>query len=347
MSARDITRHNLLVRVARLYYLCHLNHREIAAREGLSRIKVTRLLQEAEREAIIEFRISDPMIGTLELEERIQKTFGLHRAVIAPTPRADDDLYDVLGRFAADFLSRVLREDFVIGISWGRTLNGMLPYLERPGFRRLHVVSLSGGLAANRRQPNPYDIASSVAERLGASAHYPLIPAIVEAPATRRLLMREQRMKPILKLWQSLDIVLVSVGVIGPETGLYYSFPDPKAEAARVRALGAVGDILARPFDIKGRPVDAGFNDRMVAVDPADLRRAATVVGIAGGQQKIQPVLGALRTGQLTTLITDERTAERVLALAEKSGEDMAEARIVRKLKASSSQRHISRRSRA
>jgi DNA-binding transcriptional regulator LsrR (DeoR family) len=154
-------------------------------------------------------------------------------------------------------------------------------------------------------------------------------------------------MKPILKLWQSLDIVLVSVGVIGPETGLYYSFPDPKAEAARVRALGAVGDILARPFDIKGRPVDAGFNDRMVAVDPADLRRAATVVGIAGGQQKIQPVLGALRTGQLTTLITDERTAERVLALAEKSGEDMAEARIVRKLKASSSQRHISRKSRA
>jgi DNA-binding transcriptional regulator LsrR (DeoR family) len=330
MSTRDITRHNLLVRVARLYYLGHLNHREIAAREGLSRIKVTRLLQEAEKDAIIEFRISDPMVGTLELEERIQKSFGLRRAIITPTPRKDDDLYDVLGRFAADFLSRALRESFVIGISWGRTLNGMLPYLEHQSFRNLHVVSLSGGLAANRRQPNPYDIASSVAKRLGASAHYPLIPAIVEAPSTRRLLMKEQRMKPILKLWQNLDIALVSVGVIGPETGLYYSFPDPKTEAARVRALGAVGDILARPFDIQGRPVDAGFNDRMIAVKPADLHRAGTVVGIAGGSQKIQPILGALRTGQLTTLITDERTAERVLSLAEKSGK-CAEIKIARK----------------
>ena len=154
----NTTRHNLLVRVARLYYLCGLTHQQIAAREGMSRIKVTRLLKEAVERKIVEFNIKDPLVTTLELEEELQRAFGLRRVILTPTPAQEADYYDILGRFAADCLQRELKNGLHIGIGWGRTLNGMLPYLSRGRRRDLHVVSLTGGLAANARQPNPYDL---------------------------------------------------------------------------------------------------------------------------------------------------------------------------------------------
>jgi len=36
-------------------------------------------------------------------------------------------------------------------------------------------------------------------------------------------------------------------------------------------------------------------------------------IGVAGGPSKVEPILGALRGGLVTTLVTDVRTAEAVL----------------------------------
>jgi len=290
-----------------------MTHQEIADQEGVSRIKITRLLKEAVDNKIVEFNIKDPVVQSLELEEKIQTAFGLKTVVVTPTPRSQNDLFDILGRFAADFLVRRLKSNLKIGIGWGRTLNGMLPYLDRATDRSIHVISLTGGLAANELQPNPYDVASALAGRLGATPHYPLAPAIVENAHVKQLLLGERRVQDIVELWKQIDVVLMSIGMIACDTGLYYSFPDPQKECERVLKLGAVGDLLATPFDIHGRFVNSGFLDRMITIDLSDLKQVPVVAGIAGGQHKVQAVLGALRTGCLNTLITDEDTARRIL----------------------------------
>jgi len=312
----DPARHNLLVRLAHLHYMREMTHQEIADREGLSRIKVTRLLQEALAQHIVEFRISDPVIDTLTLEEDIQKAFGLRQVIITPSPATDSELYDVLGRYSADLLMRTVRNGLTIGISWGRTLNGMIPYLERSACRDVTVVSLTGGLAANNRQPNPYDVASAVAERLNASVSYPLLPAIVDNEQTRSLFMKEKNLRQIIAQWKSIDIALVSIGVIAAETGVYYSFSDPSREAERARNRGAVGDIVAMPFDQRGAIVDLGFTKRLIVIPFVDLKKVPIVVGVAGGKHKVNAILGALRSGYLNTFITDEETGRHVLALA-------------------------------
>lgn len=312
----DPTRHNMLVRIARLYYLRSMTHQEIADREGLSRIKVTRLLQEVLEKRIVEFRISDPVIDTLNLEEDLQRAFGLRQVIISPTPQLDTEIYDVLGRFAADFLSRNLRDGLSIGIGWGRTLNGMLPYLERTACQGVGVVSLTGGLSANDRQPNPYDVASAIADRLKVGLSYPLLPAIVDSEQTRNLLLKEKNIRQIITQWKIIDMALLSIGVIAADTGVYYSFTDPEREAERARRRGAVGDILATPFDEKGALVDVGFTKRLITIPFEDLKRIPIVAGIAGGRQKAHALLGALRSGCLNTLITDEDSARQVMALA-------------------------------
>jgi len=252
----------------------------------------------------------------LDLEEDLQKAFGLRHVIIAPTPQTDAEIYDFLGRFGADLLARGLRDGLSIGIGWGRTLNGMLPYLERTACRDVSVVSLTGGLAANDRQPNPYDVASAVADRLEVGLYYPLLPAIVDSEQTRNLLLREKNVRQFIARWKSIDIALVSIGVISPHTGVYYSFADPAREAERARRRGAVGDILATPFDETGAFVDVGFTRRLLTIPFEDLKKVPVVAGIAGGRHKTQALLGALRSGYLNTLITDEDSARRVMALA-------------------------------
>lgn len=319
-SPADVIKHNLLVRVARLYYLCDLTHQEIADREGLSRIKVTRLLKEAVVRKIVEFNIQDPLVHTLELEEDLQRNFGLKAVIITPSPSAENELFDILGRFAADFLMRHLRNNLNIGLGWGRTLNGMLPYLSRTVQRGINVISLTGGLAANLRQPNPYDVVSATAERLSTTPWYPLVPAIVESEAARKLLLREKKLQEILVLWKKIDIALMSIGVIASDTGFYYSFPDPEKEVERVLGLGAVGDLLARPYTIDGTFVDVGLVERTILIDFNDLKKVPIVAGIAGGSRKVDAILGALRSGYLNTLITDESTARRVLDRNRRTG---------------------------
>ena len=311
-ASEDI-KHNLLVRIARLYYLCDMTHQEIADREGVSRIKITRLLKEAVDKKIVEFNVKDPLVQSLELEEEIQETFNLKTAIVTPTPRSQNELFDILGRFAADFLIKKLRKDMHIGIGWGRTLNGMLPYLDHAAALDIHVISLTGGLAANELQPNPYDVASALAGKLGATPYYPLAPAIVENDQVKLLLLGERRVRDIVDLWKRIDVALMSIGVIACDTGIYYSFPDPLKECERVRKLGAVGDLLARPYNIDGQFVETGFGHRMITIDFEDLNQVPIVAGIAGGRHKVQAILGALRTGCLNTLITDEDTARRIL----------------------------------
>jgi len=318
IEPKNITRHNLLVRIARLYYLCSMTHQDIADREGLSRIKVTWLLKEAVDKQIVEFKIKDPVLNTLELEEVFKNTFKLKRAIITPTPQADGDIYDILGRFTADFLKRNLRDRLNIGIGWGRTLNGMLPYLNRSSKKSIKVISLTGGLAANTRQPNPYDVASAIAAKLGASPCYPIVPAIVENEAVKRLLLKEKKVKQILDLWERIDIALMSIGIISTETGLYYSFPDPKKEADSVKKLGAVGDLLAKPFNQKGKFLKPGFANRTIRIPFESLKRIPIVIGIAGGRMKVEAILGALHSGYLNTLITDEATAKKLMRIVQK-----------------------------
>lgn len=314
-------RHNRLVRVARLYYLCGMTHQQIADREGLSRIKVTRLLKEAVGRKIVRFQIEDPAVQSLEMEDSLQRRFGLKEAIVAPTPQEASGLYDILGRFAADYLHRRIRDGMIVGLGWGRTLNGMLSHLRPLPGADLTVVSLTGGLAANANQPNPYDVVSAAAERLRAAPAYPLVPAIVHTAEAKAVLLREKKVREILALWRRLDIALMSIGAVAPETGFYYSFPNPEREVERVRKLGAVGDLLGKPFDIQGRPVRASWLHRTLAIAFETLAKVPLVVGIAGGEAKVPAILGVLRSGALNVLITDERAAERVLRLSEKTQE--------------------------
>ena len=89
-----------------------------------------------------------------------------------------------------------------------------------------------------------------------------------------------------------------------------------KRQRWALQAAGAVGDVLCRFIDADGNIVPHPINDRVVAVDPKDLRGARKLVLASGGWQKYDVIRGALKLLKPNVLVTDEIVAERLAAEA-------------------------------
>ena len=88
-----------------------------------------------------------------------------------------------------------------------------------------------------------------------------------------------------------------------------------EAEVDRIKAAGGVGDTCARFFDAQGKVLDIDINRRVIGLPPEELERVPKVMAVALGEEKVSCILGALRGRLVKGLITDHRTAERILEL--------------------------------
>ena len=76
---------------------------------------------------------------------------------------------------------------------------------------------------------------------------------------------------------------------------------------------GAIGEITGWSFDAAGRPLDSIVNQRVASL-PLEISPKRLTVVVGGGPKKVAPLKAAL-TGRLASaLITDETTAEALLA---------------------------------
>ena len=62
-------------------------------------------------------------------------------------------------------------------------------------------------------------------------------------------------------------------------------------------ARGAVGDIALRFFDNYGQAIQTDVDERVIGINLDQLAQVKRVVGVAGGPEKKEAILGALRGG--------------------------------------------------
>ena len=67
-------------------------------------------------------------------------------------------------------------------------------------------------------------------------------------------------------------------------------------------------------YDREGRIIESGLENRMIAAGVDQLRELDCLAAVACGADKAEAVLGALRTGLISTIFIDRDMAEQILA---------------------------------
>ena len=105
----------------------------------------------------------------------------------------------------------------------------------------------------------------------------------------------------------------MGIGALPPTPGMI-SFVGEK-EIDELLDLCAVGDLCGYHFDQNGKFLAEDQFDRVIGASIKQFEKCPENIAISYGVDKAKAVLGALRTGVLTTLIIDQACAEKVLKM--------------------------------
>jgi DNA-binding transcriptional regulator LsrR (DeoR family) len=293
---------------------------QIAEEFGLSRPKVQRLLDRARATGVVDIHIDVPLGLDLNLETRLATTFGLTEALVSPGRRDPEAQREAVARSAARFLERRLHGDAVIAVSHGRD-TGAVPRFFRPAAPIDCVfASAMGGSPRVDTPTNPNEICQALAEKSGGRGVSLYAPAYVESPEVRDGLMAQEAVAHALDLAARADVALVGIGGTDDGCTMVRSGCLSVDEIGRLRAQGAVGDVLGNYVDAAGTLIAAPHSRRLIALSVDDLRRIPTVIAVVSGAEKSMAILGVLRAGIIDVLIVDAPNARAVLDLADSSG---------------------------
>jgi DNA-binding transcriptional regulator LsrR (DeoR family) len=306
----------LLARIASLYYEDGLTQSQIAEQTGYSRSAVSRLLSEAREQGVVEIRVHHPLERRPDLEQALLERLPLKTVRVLKRGLLNHaQMLRRLGALAAPLVDDLIGDHATVGISWGTGLAELVNALRPRPLTGIHVVQIIGliGTSELPEIDNP-ELTQRLARTLGG--RYSILPAplLVDSEATREALRNDYRVQRVLAHARQMEVALLGIGAVEPQYSTLvragYLSVDQAAELARA---GAVGDVSAIYFDRSGRIVDVPLTRRIITIAPAALAAIPNKVGIAGGQAKPLPILGAVRAGLVNVLITDDVAAGGVL----------------------------------
>jgi DNA-binding transcriptional regulator LsrR (DeoR family) len=311
--------HELLARVASMYYDQEKRQDEIGKELGLSRVKVYRLLKEAKREGVVQIIVRWPIHRDAQLERSLVECFILKEALVLKT----DDLatsatrLNDLGRLGAQYLERVLYDGCTLAICLGRATAEVVHAI-RPNFHsRVRVAQAVGSIPSAMQAYDGATIGRMLAQKLGGDVLYLSSPLMADSPDAVEVICRQQQVRDTLDAARRADVALVGIGNLDPKQSRIVEAGFLGAdELADLITDGAVGDMAGRLFTLNGRLHRTHHNKRVIGITLDDLAHIPATLAVAAGIEKAAAILGALRTRACNVMCTDAATARAVLALA-------------------------------
>lgn len=297
-----------------LYYIAGNTQDEIASKLKISRQSAQRLVSLAVAEGLVKVRLDHPIARCLDLAEKLKTKFSFRHAEVVPSdPGSTSTIVGVAEAGSAEIERRLKSPDpIIMAIGTGRTLKAAIEQLPPIHCPQHKIVSLTGNISPDGSAAF-YNVIFAMAEVVEAR-HFPMpLPVFASSPRERALLHEQGLIRETLSLSRNADIAFVGIGDLGPNAPIYEDGFLTKKELLALQKAGAVAEIIGWTFDREGRLVEGLTNER-VASSPIPSRETSTVVALAMGKKKLPGITAAIRGRMVNGLITDEATADALLA---------------------------------
>ena len=303
-----------IVKVAKLYYQYNFNQQQIAKEIGISRPGVSRLLQHARDEGIVEIKINDPEKKATDLENKLKDKYQLDKVIIVPGENSElHSIIKNLGKAAAIFLDEIIKENLILGVSWGSTMLEMKNQIYSKPIKNMTVVQLNGGVSRAEYDTHASEVTQKIGESYNAIPYLLPLPAIVDNAALRNAIISDRNITNTMNLAKKADIAIFTIGSFDYDSVLVKSDYFTKKEVKTLMTKGAIGDICSRIINQSGEICSEDLDSRTIGIDLNMLKSKKYSIAVAGGNRKFFAIKAALKGRLFNTLITDSLIAEKLL----------------------------------
>ena len=285
----------LTATVARRYYLDGVSKSEIADELGLSRFKVARLLDRARSSGLVRIELHYEGDIDLDLSVRLGTHLHLRRCLVIDSP-ADDEpsLRTNLGKVTAGLLTEIVQSDDVLGLAWSRTLMAMRSSLT--SLAPCAVVQLTGALSRPDVDEGSIELVRNVARIANGPAFCFYAPMIVPQAETARSLRAQPEVAQAMQRFGDLTKAIVTIGAWKPNQSTVADALSTD-EYEQDEQLGVRAELCGIQLDANGQPLRTALSERIIGIEPDQLRAVPEIIAIAYGDAKAQAVRAAVRGG--------------------------------------------------
>jgi len=302
----------LIFKCCSLYYEDEMSQQEISEYLAISRPSVSRMLKLGKEQGIVKIEVNNSYNVTFgKLERELEKKFGLKEVIVvesSPIEMGTERISSSLGEETLHFLSRVLDDGDIVGVSMGMTLQNVIRAkrsIEKS--IRCTFVPIVGGIGESRLDIHSNYIAGEFAKLVGGDCVQFFSPAIFSDVHVLEGFLKEKSMKSIFNLYKNVSTVIMGIGM--PERGGSTLMTTGYID-------GQVLDISLRFFDINGSTEKfKEFNEKVAGIPIEQLKKIPNRIGIAGGSQKAQAVMGGIKGEFLNILILDLDCAKALIEM--------------------------------
>lgn len=304
--------------VAELYYARDLRQPEIAEMTGFSVSKVSRMLAQARELGVVRISVEPRTEEQPAIARELGDRFGVEVWLTPGRETEPSAAARLCGVAAADRVAAWIPSSGALGIAGGYTIDALASALPRRSLADLTVVPVVGGWDSRNRYLDVNELARRIADRLGAQVHYLHAPGMLDDEETKEALLRDSGVAATTSHWARLDAALLGVSggpTLAPGYGTVMDRLDDVSRR-RLVGFGVVGDVSGHLLRTDGSIVEDEWSRRTISISIDELRRVTKVILVAAGSNKRESLLGALRSGIASHLVTDRATAEGILRLA-------------------------------
>lgn len=301
-----------LFNVAVDYYINKKKQKEIAQEYNVSTVQISKYLKLAEKRNIVTISVNPPNVSKEDLEWyqiMFKQLFKIDNLVLTPGADNTEKSTELLINFATKYLFETYKNtNYQIGIGLGKTMYGMCDKKNEIENKSKWVYYPVCATVDNKASKYfDYEKMLHLASKNWGGSFNNKLVDMLNFSSNHELNLQE----PISNCFDNLDILLTGIGsafTLHPATReLFFSSEKTKG----ILTQNLVGDIVNFFFDVKGNVYEPGKIQNQITLN--QIKNTKQIVAVASGFHKVESIIGALRSGLITTLITDIQTAKHVL----------------------------------
>lgn len=302
----------LLVKVAKLYYMENRNQSEIAEILGVSRSLVSKYLSDAKALGIVEINIHDLLQEDLNPLEYIVDRFKLQGGKIVPFSTNEDLMNQwLVDQGTQAILQNLEGRDHVFGLGWGSTIGDIVSNIVRSNLNRNlsgKIVPIIGNAPTSNRNYHTNELVRMLSEKTLLKPTYLYAPVICASQSEKDAFVNAASFQEIAGIWNEIDLILLNIRnhPSVPDLATFARFGE------HLNEQNAVGMLLGYYFDIHGN-ILYGESDYVLQIPLEQLKKSRKVIALASSRVRPEAIIGALNTGLITHVLINRKAAEEIM----------------------------------